>query len=58
MSNKRHALLFNIRRSIRYHKYRQDFFERWHNFVLLIALIFSSATLISLIETIPKELKW
>ena len=51
-------LLFNIRRSIRYHKYRQDFFERCHNIVLLIALIFSSTTIISFTGIFPNYPEW
>ena len=35
------ALLFRVRRSIRYHSRRQGYFDRWHQLVLFFALVFS-----------------
>ena len=35
------ALLFRVRRSIRYHSRRQRYFDRWHQLVLFFALVFS-----------------
>lgn len=40
-------LLFGIRRSIRYHSRRQNFYEGFHQTVLTLALIFSSATIVA-----------
>ncbi len=45
-----HELLFDIRRSIRYHLRRQSFFSLLHKLVLLIGLIFGSVTVLALTE--------
>lgn len=41
----RHDLLFSVRRSIRYHDRRLNFYEVMHRLVLLSALILSSASI-------------
>lgn len=39
------ALLFGIRRSVRYHARRRGFYERFHSVVVFTALLFGSATI-------------
>ena len=34
-------LVFNVRRSIRYHSRRQGYFDQWHKMVVFFALVFS-----------------
>ena len=40
-------LLFNVRRSVRYHARRQNFFRNCHTLVMFFALIFSSVTVVA-----------
>ena len=40
-----HALLFGIRRSMRYHSHRRQFFDGINNLVTALSLIFGSATI-------------
>ena len=42
------ALLFNVRRSIRYHSRRQRHYQNAHNGVLFSALVLSSASVVAL----------
>lgn len=39
------GLLFGVRRSVRYHNRRRDFYERFHGFVLLVAVAGGSTTI-------------
>lgn len=42
------GLLFGVRRSVRYHQRRRDFYERFHGFVLLVAAVGGIATIAAL----------
>ena len=44
-----HDLLFGVRRSIRYHSRRRQFFERWHLMTSFLSVLLSSATVASLL---------
>lgn len=39
------GLLFGVRRSVRYHNRRRDFYERFHGFVLFVAVAGGSTTI-------------
>lgn len=45
------ALLFGVRRSSRYHNRRRRFFEGWHNVTSALNVIFSSATIATLLKS-------
>ena len=45
-----HALLFGVRRSIRYHARRRMFFDRFRQFTSAIGVIFGSATILTLLN--------
>lgn len=45
LKNERHDLLFDIRRSVRYHNRRRRFFDRFHLVTNAISVIFGSATI-------------
>ena len=52
-------LLFNVRRSIRYHSRRQRYFEACHRIFVFSTLMLSSFSVIALSTAlIPKELSW
>lgn len=42
------GLLFGVRRSVRYHQRRREFYERFHGFVLLVAVAGGLATIAAL----------
>lgn len=44
-----HKLLFNVRRSVRYHNRRRRFFDRAHLFTSALSVIFSSAAIMTLL---------
>lgn len=44
----RHELLFDIRRSQRYHQRRRRFFEHWHLATNAMSVLFGSATILSI----------
>ena len=44
-------LLFAARKSIRYHRYRERFFDRWHNTASTMTAVMGSATIASLLAT-------
>ena len=46
------GLLFDVRRSVRYHIRRQKFFRNCHRMVLFSSLIFGSVTVVALAEAI------
>lgn len=48
-----HGLLFDIRRSVRYHSRRRSFFERLHKFTAAVNVISGSATFVGLIQAYP-----
>lgn len=47
-----HELLFNVRRSVRYHNRRRTFFERFHLLTNTIAVIFGSATILTVLSDV------
>lgn len=49
-SNRKHNLLWGIRRSIRYHDRRKSFFEWCHTMTTLLAILLGSATFFSLMR--------
>ena len=49
-------MLFGVRRSIRYHLRREGFYRGCHAFVMLIALIFSVAAVVKLLN--PGDSPW
>lgn len=48
-STQSHELLFDVRRSVRYHDHRKQFFDRLHNLTAIVGLVFGSATMVSLL---------
>ena len=51
-NEKNHNLLFDVRRSIRYHMHRVRHYDFWHRFVVFVALIFGTATIATFTEII------
>ena len=51
-----HALLFGVRRSVRYHMRRESFFEAWHRTTSALSVIFGSAVIASLLTDISSML--
>lgn len=51
-------LLFGVRRSVRYHERRRDFFETWNLATSAISLLFGSAALYSLLRNCEALLLW
>ncbi len=45
------AEVFHIRRSVRYHMRRQAFFDNWHRVTNFVAVLFGSATVITLMTS-------
>lgn len=54
IENEFNHLYFGIARSVRYHIYRQNFFNTCHTWVLLIAFASSTATLAAFVEILPR----
>lgn len=50
LEDRLHELLFGVRRSVRYHMRRQQFFERWHIVTSATSVIFGSATVALIIS--------
>jgi hypothetical protein len=52
----RHDLLFDVRRSVRYHTRRRMFFDRWNLATNALSVIFGSATIYGVLSAGGKEL--
>lgn len=48
---KLHELLFGVRRSVRYHVKRQQFFDRLNGLTSFFNVVFGSAAVVALIKT-------
>lgn len=55
--NKRQELLFAVRRSVRYHSLRRQFFDRWHRIIKFLTVISGTATITTLLSTLGDEWK-
>lgn len=55
LKDERHRLLFNVRRSIRYHSRRRQFFDRYRLFTSAMSAIFGSAAIATVMSTVGKE---
>lgn len=53
LENKHHGLLWGVRRSIRYHSHRQDFFEQCNTWSNVIALLFGSGAIFTILKDYP-----
>jgi hypothetical protein len=51
----RDGLLFNVRRSVRYHSRRRQFFDRYRLFTSAVSAIFGSAAIASVLSSAGKE---
>ena len=51
-------LLFAVRRSVRYHRYRERFLDRVHEFGALATAFAGSATLVTLLTDLPLGWTW
>ena len=51
-------LLFAVRRSVRYHRYRERFFDRVHQFGALATAFAGSATVVTLLAELPPRWTW
>lgn len=47
----RHGLLFDVRRSVRYHQRRRAFYESWNTIANAVAVIFSSAAIAGVVKS-------
>lgn len=55
-STLQHDLHYNVLLGIRYHMYRQAFFERWHRLTGVLSLSFSSAAIATIVADISNPL--
>jgi hypothetical protein len=55
LKDARHKLLFGVRRSVRYHSRRRQFFDRYRLFTNAVAVIFGSATIVAVLSAVGKE---
>ncbi|HFD81036.1 MAG TPA: hypothetical protein ENK05_11710 [Gammaproteobacteria bacterium] len=53
--DERYPLLFNVRRSIRYHMRREAFFSGWHNVTSAAGVIFGSAAVGALVTRLDNR---
>lgn len=51
----RHSLLFGVRRSVRYHSRRRQFFDRYRLFTNAVSVIFGSAAIAAVLSPLGKE---
>ena len=51
VDDEKHDLLFGVRRSIRYHNRRRQFFETFNSSVTALSLVFSSATVYGVLQS-------
>lgn len=51
----RYSLLFGVRRSIRYHSRRRQFFDRYRLFTNAVSVIFGSAAIAAVLSPLGKE---
>lgn len=51
-------LLFAVRRSVRYHRHRERFFDRVHHLGVLVTAFFGSATVVTLLAQLPLGWMW
>lgn len=51
-------LLFAVRRSVRYHRHRERFFDRVHHFGVLVTAFLGSATVVTLLAQLPPGWTW
>ena len=57
MDDKLHGLLFDIRRSVRYHNRRRAYYDRCHNVSTILGLVGGSAVVVALLaETVSHEM--
>ena len=49
VKDEHYSLLFEVRRSIRYHSYRQQHYERWHKITMFCAVLFNTLSFASFI---------
>lgn len=47
--NKKQELLFAVRRSVRYHSLRRQFFDRWHLRIKFLTVLFGTAAITTLV---------
>ncbi len=52
----RHSLMFDVRRSVRYHNRRRAFFDRWGLITNATTIFFGSATILTILQ--DSGLKW
>ena len=53
-----HDILFAVRRSVRYHRHRERFFDRAHHVGTVITMIGGVATITALVADLPPEWTW
>ena len=51
-------LLFAVRRSVRYHRYRERFLDRAHQLGALVTALAGSATIVTLLAELPPRWTW
>ena len=55
LKDERHRLLFNVRRSVRYHSRRRQFFDRYRLFTSAMSAIFGSAAIATVMSAAGKQ---
>lgn len=51
--DRKHDILFGVRRSIRYHAHRRRFFDRLHNTITFMVALFGTATMGTILAKVP-----
>jgi len=55
LSKEHHAILFGVRRSIRYHSRRRSYYDHISKSAAVLSAIGGSATIIALLSTLPQQ---
>lgn len=58
LDDRTYDLLFGIRRSVRYHNHRRQFFERWNSLTATVAAVFGSSAALAWLTGAPEGWGW
>lgn len=58
LDDRTYALLFGVRRSVRYHHNRERFYRRWNTLTLVFVLLSSSAAVTAFFAALPQQYAW
>jgi len=58
LDDRTYALLFGVRRSVRYHSHRRRFYEIWNSVTVTLSVLGGSSAATAIISDIPEALEW